>query len=60
MLGKDPVVERMRKVKRKIAKEFHYDIHEFADHVRDRESSSGDKLVNTLKIVRDKRTAVST
>jgi hypothetical protein len=60
MLGKDPVVERMRKVKRKMAEEFHYDIHEFADHIRDRQSRSGGKLVNTLKIVRDKRTTTYT
>jgi len=51
-MQKDPVVERVRKIKRDIAENFNYDIHKFAEYIKERQRKSGAKLVNTIKVVR--------
>ena len=50
----DPVVERIRRIKREIARKFDYDLHKFTEYIRDKQKNSGAKLVNTLKIVKNK------
>ena len=50
-MERDPVVERIRKIKREIAKEFDYDIHKFARYIKEMQKKSSSKLVNRLKIV---------
>ena len=51
-MQKDPVVERVRKIKRKIARNFGYDSHKFAEYIKERQKKSGVRLVNTIKVVR--------
>ena len=52
-MKKDPVVERIRKIKREIAKRFNYDIHEFTKYIIQKQRESKDKVVNTLKVVKE-------
>lgn len=52
-MQKDPVVERVRKTKREIARNFGCDIHKFAEYIKERQKKSGVRLVNTIKVVRE-------
>jgi len=52
-MQKDPVVERVRKTKREIARNFGYDIHKFTEYIKERQKKSGVRLVNTIKVVRE-------
>lgn len=52
-MQKDPVVERVRKTKREIARNFGYDIHKFAQYIKERQEKFGLGLVNTTKVVRE-------
>ena len=52
-MQEDPVVERIRKIKREIAGNFDYDIHKFAEYIMNRQKKSGVRLVNTIKVVRE-------
>ena len=52
-MQKDPVVERVRKTKREIARNFGYDIHKFAEYIKEKQKKSDVRLVNTIKVVRE-------
>lgn len=52
-MQEDPVVERVRKIKREIAGNFDYDIHKFAEYIKKRQKKSGVRLVNTIRVVRE-------
>jgi len=54
-MKKDPVVERIRKIKRTIAKEFDYDLHKFAEYIMKKQVKSKNRLVNTLKVIKNKK-----
>ncbi len=51
-MQEDPVVERVRKTKREITRNFDYDIHKFAEYIKERQKKLGVRLVNTIKVVR--------
>lgn len=38
-MQKDPVVESVRKTKREIARNFGYDIHKFAEYIKERQKN---------------------
>lgn len=52
-MQEDPVVERVRKIKRKIAGNFDYDIHKFVEYIKERQKKSGVRLVNTIKVIKE-------
>lgn len=52
------VVERIRETKREIAKEFDYNIHKFAEHIRIKQGKTNKKLVDTIKVVQEKEMSI--